>query len=145
MPLYWVLLVFLLSASFFFDSAQTAQDRSMSSADLSTVTVSMLVYRNAVANYLYSNPAASGVIPDGLLNLPSWYVKPQGLNNVVVGAKSYTFYSLSLPGLAGELAKRTESFNVGTNQNGVLLSPNLPNSGIALPAQVPNGSVVLIQ
>jgi len=50
-----------------------------------------------------------------------------------------------LPGLVGELARRTESVNVGTNQNGVLLAPNMANMGVTLPAQIPNGSVVLIQ
>lgn len=145
MPLYWVLLVILVSTSVVYEMAETNQDRSISIADVSTISISMLIYRNALANYIYLNPTANGIIPDGQLILPYWYVKPQGLSNLVLGGKSYTFYSTPMPGLAGELAKRTESFNVGTNQNGVLLAPNLINSGIALPPQVPNGSVVLVQ
>lgn len=145
MPLYWVVLVVMLSTSFLFNSDQAAQDRIQSAADVSAVSISMLVYRNAVANYVSSNPGFSGVVADGSLNLPSWYVKPQGLGNYVVSGQSYTYYTEFIPGLAGELARRTESINVGTNRNGVLQSPNIANTGIVLPAPIPIGSVVLVQ
>jgi hypothetical protein len=145
MPLLWVLLVVTLTISFMLNSEQTTQDRNTSFAEVTAASVNMLVYRNAVANYAYLNPAFSGVVPDNLLSLPSWYVKPQSLSNYVLSGKSYSFYSGPLPGLAGELARQTESINVGINQNGVLSSPNMANSGIVLPAQIPLGSVVLIQ
>lgn len=127
------------------NSEQSVQDRNSAVADVTRISVSILVYRNAVAEYAYSNPAFVGIVSDALLNLPSWYVKPPNLSNYIFNTKSYSFYTGSLPGLAGELARQTESIHVGTNQNGVLLAPNMVNSGIALPAQIPNGSVVLIQ
>lgn len=145
MPLVWVLLVVMLFTSYLTISDQTAQDRSGAKAEISAISLSMLVYRNAVANFVQSNSAFVGVIPDGLLALPAWYVKPQALSNYVVSGKSYTFYSNPLPGLAGELARKTESINVGTKQNGVLLSPKVTSTGFTLPVQIPNGSVVLIQ
>lgn len=145
MPLLWVLIVITLSISFLFNSEQATQDKISSVTEITGISISMLVYRNAVAEYASSNPAFSGVVSDTLLSLPSWYVKPPSLSNYIAGGKSYSFYSESLPGLAGELARQTESINVGINQNGVLLSPNIANSGIVLPAQIPLGSVVLIQ
>jgi hypothetical protein len=145
MPLLWVLLVITLYISFMSNSEEATQDRNSSAVEITSTSISMLVYRNAVAKYASSNPAFVGVVADALLSFPSWYVKPPNLSNYISSGKSYSFYSGSLPGLAGELARQTESINVGTNQNGVLLAPNLANSGIVLPAQIPNGSVVLIQ
>lgn len=145
MPLVWVLLIVTLSISFLSNSQQVDQGRNSSFEDVSATSVSMLVYRNLVAEYASSNPAFVGVVSDTSLLFPSWYVKPLNLSNYISTGKSYTFYPGTLPGLVGELARQTESVNVGTNQNGVLVAPNMANSGITLPAQIPNGSVVLIQ
>ncbi|MEA9979917.1 MULTISPECIES: type IV pilus biogenesis protein PilM [unclassified Pseudomonas] len=145
MPLLWVLILVTLSITFMFNSEQAIQDRNASVTDVTVASESMLVYRNAVAKYSYSNPAFVGRVPDALLSFPSWYIKSPNLSNYISGGTSYSFYVGSLPGLAGELAHQTGSINVGTNQNGVLLAPNIANSGIVLPAQIPLGSVVLIQ
>ena len=145
MPLLWVLFVVMLSISFMFNSEQKHQERNAAFADVTATSVNMLVYRNAVANFASSNSTFSGVVADTQLLFPNWYVKSSNLSNYVSNGKSYSFYSGTLPGLAGELARRTESINVGTNQNGILLAPNMMNLGVTLPAQIPNGSVVLIQ
>ena len=145
MPVLWLLFAVLLSAAVFFDSEQTTLTRNLAVTEISAVSSSMLVYRNIVANYAYANPAMTGSAPDVLLTLPNWYVRPPSLSNYISAGKSYVFFSEPLPGLAGELARRTESTNVGLNQNGVLWVPNKANSGIVLPAQIPNGSVVIIQ
>jgi hypothetical protein len=145
MPLLWmVVLVAFIAMSTLDNINRNAEERAQR-ADVSTITISMLVYRNAVAEYASSNPAFIGVVSDALLNLPVWYIKPPNLSNYISSGKSYSFYTTPLPGLSGELASRTESINVGINQHGVLLAPNMANSGIVLPAQIPLGSVVLIQ
>lgn len=145
MPLLWLLVVVMVSISFLSNTEQANQERNTSFSDVTATSINLLVYRNAVANFASVNPAFSGVVTDAQLILPSWYVKFPSMGNFVSGGKSYSFYSGSLPGLASELARQTESMNVGINQNGVLLSPNMANSGIVLPAQIPLGSVVLIQ
>lgn len=145
MPLMWLLVVVTLMISFLFNAEQTDQERRSANADVSSAASGLLVYRNAVTNYVLSNPTFNGVVVDAQLSFPSWYVKAPNLGGYVAGGTSYSYYSGALPGLASELARRTESFNVGINQNGVLLSPNQANVGITLPVQIPNGSVVLIQ
>jgi len=124
---------------------QTAKAHVSVVAEVAAVSESLLLYRNIVAAYASTYPSMIGAVPDVSLSLPSWYAKNPSFGNYVASGKSYVFYTQSLPGLVGELARKTESTNVGTNQNGVLSAPNKSNSGIVLPAQIPNGSVVLIQ
>ena len=145
MPLLWVLLVVTLTITFLSNAEQQRQERNTVYADVTAASVNVLVYRNAVANFASSNPTFSGTVSDAQLVLPSWYVKSASLGNYISAGISYSFYTSVLTGLVGELARRTESVNVGTNQNGVLLAPNMANMGVTLPAQIPNGSVVLIQ
>lgn len=144
MPLLWFLFAVMFFSAVNFNSDQTVHNQSMAVTEVVAVSSSMLVYRNVVTTYASANPGITGSVPDVVLNLPSWYVKHPYVSNYISAGKSYVFFSQPLAGLAGELALRTESINVGTNQNGVLLAPN-GYSGIVLPAQIPSGSVVLIQ
>ncbi|MBX4139595.1 type IV pilus biogenesis protein PilM [Pseudomonas sp. S5F11] len=145
MPLVWILIVVSLAVSFIYNSEQVRQERISNYSDISATSLNMLVYRNAVATYAQANPEFNGNVPDSQIVLPSWYIKSPYLANYVTTGKSYTYFFGSIPGLAGELARLTGSVNVGTNQNGILLSPNMANIGITLPPQIPNSAVVLIQ
>lgn len=145
MPLLWVVLAIMFAAATVFNSEQISRTRNTVNSEVVAVSGSVLLYRNIVAIYADAHSTTTGTVSDISLNLPSWYVKPPSLSNYVIAGKSYVFFSDPLPGLVGELARRTESTNVGTNQGGILLTPNKASSGIVLPAQVPTGSVVLIQ
>lgn len=145
MPLLYLLLALMFSLSVASQVEKTSKNRDMAVAEVKAVTGSMLLYRNLVASYATANPTQAGSVNDVSLNLPNWYVRNPGFGNYVSLGGSYVFYTESLPGLVGELARRTESTNVGVNQNGVLIAPNKVNSGIVLPAQIPNGAVVLVQ
>lgn len=105
----------------------------------------LLIYRNAVAAFADSNPAVAGVVDEASLALPPWYVKPPALAHYLTPGVSYVYYAPALPGLVGELAEQTASINVGTNQGGYLSSPNVGSAVIALPAQIPQAAVVVIQ
>lgn len=145
MPLLYLLLALMFSLSVIAQAEKTSKNRDMAVAEVKAVSGSMLLYRNLVASYASANPAQTGSVSDASLSLPNWYVRNPGFGNYVSPGSSYVFYTESLPGLVGELAKRTESTNVGINRNGVLTAPNKVNSGIVLPAQIPNGAVVLVQ
>lgn len=145
MPLLYLLLALMFSLSVVTQAEKTSKNRDMAVAEVKAVSGSMLLYRNLVASYASANPAQTGSVSDTSLSLPNWYVRNPGFGNYVSPGSSYVFYTGSLPGLVGELAKRTESTNVGINQNGVLIAPNKVNSGVVLPAQIPNGAVVLVQ
>ncbi|WP_080593292.1 type IV pilus biogenesis protein PilM [Pseudomonas fluorescens] len=145
MPLLYLLLALMFSLSVMSHVEKTSKNRGMAVAEIEAVSGSMLLYRNLVASYASANPAQSGSVSDASLSMPNWYVKNPGFGNFITPGGSYVFYTQSLPGLVGALAKKTESTNVGVNQNGVLISPNKVNPGIVLPAQIPNGAVVLVQ
>lgn len=117
-------------------------------AEVTTVASSMMIYNGYVESYAKSNPAASGSIPDAALGLPYWFVKQPGINNYVAGGRGYVFTSRAEPGLAAQLAAAANfSVYAGFNKGGVLVSPILSpaaTSGIAIPAAIPSGSVVIV-
>jgi hypothetical protein len=144
-PIGYLVAIFSLSA-LIFSSMQKSKEEIIVSGDLAAVTSNVLTYRNAVARYALNNPLASGVIADTSLGLPSWYRKHGSLGNYVSAGRSYVFYTGGdMPGLVGAIYAKTESTAVGTNASGVLNTPARGNTGIALPAQVPNQAVVILQ
>lgn len=114
-------------------------------AEYEAIAGNMLVYRGFVSQYAVNNPTVSGAISDSALGLPSWFIRSQYLSNYVAAGKSYVFYSAFVPGLASSIADTTASMNVGTNSGGMLNSPGKGQTGIVLPSQVPQSSVVIIQ
>lgn len=144
-PLGYLVAILSLTA-LIFSSMQTSKEGIIASGDMAAVTSNMLTYRNAVARYALNNPLATGVIADTALGLPAWYRKHGSLGNYVIAGRSYVFYSGGdMPGLAGAIYAKTESAAVGINASGVLNTPTRGNTGIALPAQVPNQAVVILQ
>lgn len=141
------LLVALMSLSaLIFSVTQTSKVETITSGELAAVTGNMLVYRNAVAKYATNNPLASGSIADSALGLPTWYRKHASLGNYISTGRTYVFYTGGdLPGLVGSLHAKTESAAVGVNSSGALTTPTRGDTGIALPAGVPNQAVVLLQ
>lgn len=120
-------------------ASETASDRNEAAA----INGNMRVYRNAVISYAANNPTASGTIADAALGLPSWFNHMPAVSNIVVAGKGYVFYSSVTPGLAYEITKATDnSILIGINRGGMLINPLSGNSGIALPAGIPEGSVV---
>lgn len=144
-PLGYLIAVLSLTA-LIFSSMQKSKEEILASGDLAAVTSNMLTYRNAVARYALNNPLATGVIADTALGLPAWYRKHGSLGNYVSAGRSYVFYSGGdMPGLAGAVYAKTESAAVGVNASGMLNTPTRGNTGIALPTQVPNQAVVILQ
>lgn len=138
-----LVLLFVVSVLVRFDHVhqQSAQDAEEAMAQVG----SLLVYRNQVTAYAQANPSFTGAVDDSLLGLPSWYQKTPGAGNYLQAGISYVYLPSPLPGVVGLLARRTESSTVGTNQTGQLSSPRVGSTGIALPAQVPQGAVVMVQ
>lgn len=145
MPLLWTLFAILFATAVVFNSDQTSQNQGMSDAEVAAMSGSMLVYRNSISAFTEANPAFVGSVADAALGLPTWYIKPPGLSNYVGAGTSYVYLTTALPGLAGALASKTESTNIGTNLGGILSSPNTGNTGIPLPGQIPLSAVVIIQ
>jgi len=145
MPVLWLIFALLLYCAAIFSSDQSTKNQMMKEAEVMAISESLMIYRNSVAAFAENNPSAVGVMDDSVLNLPSWYVIPPGASHYLATGTSYVYYTQALPGLIGELAVKTESINVGTNQGGYLVSPNVGYTAIPLPAQIPQAAVVIIQ
>jgi len=142
MPILWVLLlVATIGAGLLGDQVRRGENRSVA-VDLSALAHNLLVYRNALAEYAYNNPSATGTPADSMLALPSWWIHAPGVTGYIQGGSSYTFYPSPPNGLVTELAELTESVAVGYASGGQLVSPTGGATGVMLPAAVPSGAAV---
>lgn len=99
----------------------------------------MGLYRAAVADYAAAHAGFSGTVADAQLDLPSWYVRlPWWSNHVADGM--VTVYAASAPplGFAAELQRLSRySMLAGEARGGRLYTPAFGDTGIVLPAAVP--------
>lgn len=114
----------------------------------------MVVYKSAVDVFVasqaagYTAPAAGNVVPDTSLSFPTWYVRDSRWTNKVING-TVTVYSVSLPDVgdisrdAAKLTKGSRSAGVVKSATNTILSPLYGDTGIALPAGLPNGVPVL--
>jgi len=120
--------------------------RSSESTDLSVLAHSLLVYRNALAEYAVAHPGVTGAVADSALNLPTWYVKASGVQGYIAAGRSYTYCSDPPRGLATQLGELTgRSLAVGSVSGGQLVNPFAGQVGVSVPTAIPQGSVVLYQ
>jgi len=111
--------------------------------EAAAVSGNMMVYRTAVTQYASANPAVTGSVADSSLTLPTWYVHISGVSNYVNAGKGYVYYSNQRPALAYKLVKDTNnSLLAGIKRSGYLFNPINGTTTIALPAAIPDESVV---
>ncbi len=117
----------------------------------------MSTYRSMVVNYVREHPGAvvDGSIDDEVLVYPPWYTRHPQWRNHVVGSRVVVVYS-NVPdavGLADELvalskgsilAGRARPASAGGASALTLHSPGRGDTGIAMPAVVPEGSAVWV-
>lgn len=144
MPLIWVLLVALLLGDYMLTENSKNSEKDSISSENESIAGNMQVYKNAIVKYVELTPAAAGAIPDSALTLPTWYTRFQGVSNYVVAGKVYVYY-VGRAELASIIVTKTESITAGINKGGILMHPREGNTGIALPAVIPESSVVLMQ
>ncbi len=107
------------------------------------ISGNMMVYRTAVSQYAAANPAVTGSVADTSLSLPTWYVHMSGISNYVSSGKAYVYYSSQQPALAYKLVKETNnSLLAGIKRSGYLFNPLNGTTTVALPAAIPDQSVV---
>lgn len=145
MPAIGLLLALFVVVGAMFSLDQRQQNAALQNADLQAQAGSLWVYRNKVSVYSENHPTYSGAVPDSALSLPDWYNKAPDLSNYLASGRSYVYMRSPAPGLLNTLATRSEAITVGTNQGGVFYSANSGNTGIALPAQIPQGALVVLQ
>jgi hypothetical protein len=111
---------------------------------------SLLAYREAVIDYLNANPGFTGTVPDSALSFGWGYARDARWTNLVqVGSALYVYEKT--PGsehtdqVLDQLYRKTvSSFMVGRNAGGLLVSANGFATGVAVPAAVPNGAILMV-
>lgn len=113
-------------------------------------TTNFLAYRRAVQGYLQANPSATGTIADADLAgywLPG-YIRNPNWTNVIVGSTLYIYSTAAVAPVTLETlwGKSSDNSLIGTKNpaNGRLRSYNGFDTGITLPASIPNNAIVMI-
>lgn len=114
--------------------------------EAAAIVGNMMVYRNAVSPYARNNPAAVGTVIDSALGLPSWYQRIAGVNHYLNAGTGYVYFSTTRPEVAYQILKASNNaINTGIKRSGYLVNPLSTtnySSPVALPAAIPEGSVV---
>lgn len=117
-------------------------------ADVSATN--MLSYRRAVQKYMQDHPAATGKIADSSLG-PYWlhgYIRDANWTNLVIGGDLYVYSTTSVDKSTLDYLwqKTSENLLFGTKNpvNGRLRSYKGFDTGIVLPASIPNNAVVIM-
>lgn len=117
-------------------------------ADVSATN--FVAYRKALQKYLEVNPGATGTISDASL-APYWlpgYIRDANWTNVVSGGTLFVYSTTTLKHntVNSIYQKSMKSSLVGTKNTGTghLQSPNGFDTGITLPAAIPNNALVIL-
>lgn len=139
----------LLSAFAWFGAGELPQlqvRREQALADVAAT--SLLAYREAVLDHLNAEPGFTGTAPEAALTLP-WgqAADPRWAHVLPPGGTLYVYAragSSTPPLLLDALQRKTlQSFLVGRQTGGVLVSAGGWDTGLPVPAAVPEGAVVL--
>ena len=124
------------------------------SASKPALAKNFVTYKNVVDEFVASRPAGytgtgpGNSVPDANLTFPGWYYRnPLWTNKVING--TVTVYATSVNG-AGDFSREVagitngrRSVGVVSNTSGTILSPLYGDTGITLPAGLPNGVTVV--
>lgn len=146
----WIGAVFLALVTFYVgqDIPNKASVQRTAVADVSATN--LLAYRAAVLAYLAANPSATGTISDANLAahwLPGYTRRPEWTHLIASGTVFVFSSGVMNNGTAYSLREKSgESLLVGTKNTttGRLQSATGVDTGINLPAAIPNGAVVML-
>lgn len=144
MIMYWLLMLFagFLMAELSPDQRAVQQAGQLQDQTPSLQATQMVRYMNRINDWRYSNPAADNVsVSDAQL---SGWQSVSGLNNLISGGRTYVWRS-GQPGLMSALLTQTrQSALAGRVASRRLLDSTGADMQIAVPAAIPDGSVVWV-
>lgn len=146
----WIAIVFISLVAFYSASEIPRRESEMAYVSADVGAINFLSYRRAVSKFMDSNPAASGLIDDAALG-PFWqpgYVRDPKWTNEIEDGALYVYSTAPISqDIVVQVHKRTnESLLVGIKDSvtGRLLSPKGFDTGVVLPASIPDNSFVMI-
>jgi hypothetical protein len=146
----WIVLVFGALFASYTVMETPKQESFMSDLRADVSATNFMAYRYAVVKYLDANPSATGTISDAML-ATYWlrgYIRDANWTNVVSGGTLFVYSTTAAaPTTKNSIyAKCKQSSLVGTKNSvtGRLQSVNGFDTGINLPAGIPNNAIVLL-
>lgn len=136
--------IMMLSSYYFWLNVESSK-QAQETAIVDSITSSVAIYSGYVSAYAQSNRAITGQVTQPTLGLPTWFKPAPGILNYVNGGTSYVYYTTPTAGMASSLYDKTLALTVGTVQAGKLYNPRGGDTGITVPAVIPNGSLVFIR
>lgn len=118
----------------------TAEDTKTSACQ--AVATNYAAYRSAVFVYVYGHRNHSGVVPIGVLTLPTGWQALREWSARVDGGRCYVYGTASPEEIAAVREFYQGSLALGMASNGRLV-PQMGNA-ITVPAFIPNGSLVSV-
>lgn len=110
------------------------------------LAVSMSMYRTAVTRYAAEHAAFTGTVQDANLSLPTWYSRYPLWSNWVENGTVVVYPTGPTPiELATEIVKLSGNSmlaGVARNASHTLYSPVFGDTGIGIPAGIPDGTPV---
>lgn len=102
-----------------------------------------------MVDYLNTHPGFTGTVPDAALTFPWGYRRDARWTHLAQPGNTLFVYEASTPvrpaPVLDQLDRKTlHSFMVGRNTRGRLVSANGFATGIAVPAAVPDGAVMIV-
>lgn len=134
----------ILSGYYFSENAQSVSE-SQNSSFIDSITSSITIYSSYVQAYAQNNPTFNGQANALALKLPTWFNPAPQLSHYISNGTSYVYYTNPTSGMASSLSHKTSGLTAGTVQAGTVYSPAAGNTGITVPATIPNGSLVFIR
>ena len=125
-------------------SGQAADALTVSDAESRTIAEGVAVYRVAVLEWARSNPGLSGPVDETIVTVPAWWHRNPAIAAVVEGPMVAVY--VTGPSAHGALTEMLRlsggSIWVGTahRASGTLYSPTGGDTGIVVPALVPDGA-----
>lgn len=146
----WIAALFVALISFYSVSMMSSDAEATTRITADSSAVNFMAYRNTVVKYYQANPAATGVIADATL-AGFWYpgyIRDPNWTNLIVSGQLYVFSTVAVnPMVLDDLySKSSNNVLLGTKNavTGRLQSANGFDTGINLPAAIPNGAMVLM-
>lgn len=146
----WIVMVFGALFASYVAIETPKQERLLTDVSADVSATNFMAYRNSVIDYLEVNPAATGNITDASL-APYWltgYIRDANWSNLVSGGTLFVYSTAATTANTKNFIykKAKKSSLVGTKNAGTgrLQSVNGFDTGINLPAAIPNNAIVLL-
>ncbi len=140
----WAYVIVIFFACISFALSPPVRSFKHDTQDMAVFASNFIRYQNGAVAFFADNPGTTGVIPDGSLDLMPGYNAMGSWQNQVSGGILYIYVEDGQRMVHQVVKQLCNTRRVGLNRAGRLLSPLYGDLGLALPAFIPEGSLIAI-